>query len=203
MAERVRDICRICWKQHRANLIIGAMLAGLFGMMAMFFLTNDTELQIVSTPAETENEGCEDRETNPLRLCGMPEICGAVQKYYERLGENAEFAESYDDLIIYQKNGKMKGTYVVFVTYRMKIKDIYTSVPGLGTFFVKREEDGGIKLDPRVQDQGLQQDIARVTQHEDAQRLFHMVEQRYAEAVRSDAMLAESLSDLQRAAGNE
>lgn len=203
MAERVRDVCRIFWEHQRANVIIGAMLAGLFGMMAMFFLTNDTELQIVSAPAKEEMEGCEEMETNPLRLCGSKKICGAVQKYYERLGENTEFAESYDDLIIYQKNGQTKGTYVVFVTYRMKIKDIYTRVPGLGTFFVKEEEDGGMKLDPKVKDANLQQYIARVTQHEDAQKLFHMVEQHYAEAVRSDAMLAESLSDLQRAAGNE
>lgn len=203
MAERVRDLCRICCKEQRANVIIGAMLAALFGMMALFFLTNDTELQVVSSAAAEENEGCEEMETNPLKLCREEEVCGAVQKYYERLGENTEFAESYDDLIIYQKNGQTKDTYVVFVTYRMKIKDIYTYVPGLGTFFVKKEEDGGIKLDSQVSDTGIQQYIARVTQHEDTKKLFHMVETRYAQAVRSDAMLAESLADLQSAAGTE
>lgn len=203
MAERVRDICWIYWEEQRANIIIGAFLVVLFGMMAIFFLTNDTELQVVSVPAAKENAGCEEMETNPLKLSKNSRICGAVQKYYERLGENARFAESYDDLIIYQKDGKTKGTYVVFVTYRMKIQDIYTYVPGLGTFYAKEEEDGGFKLDSQVEDTGLQQYIACVTQHEDAKRLFHMVEQQYARAVRSDAMLAEALMDLQNAAENK
>ena len=48
----------------------------------------------------------------------------------------------YDHFKIYTKSGKYKDTYVAFVRYDMKIKDIYTEVPGLGTLYVKNGFSG-------------------------------------------------------------
>ena len=91
-----------------------------------------------------ENRGCEVMELNPLRTEEYPEITEAVREYYRQQGEEASFAESYDDIHIYTKEGRYRGTYVVFVAYDMKIKDIYTKVPGLGTVYVEDdEEDAG------------------------------------------------------------
>lgn len=44
----------------------------------------------------------------------------------------------YDHFKIYTKSGKYKDTYVAFVRYDMKIKDIYTEVPDLEHCMSKR-----------------------------------------------------------------
>lgn len=50
----------------------------------------------------------------------------AVKDYYTEKKADTEFVEMYDHFKIYTKSGKYKDTYVAFVRYDMKIKDIYT-----------------------------------------------------------------------------
>ena len=80
-------------------------------------------------------------ELNPLRKEEYPEITDAVKEYYRQQGEEASFVESYDNIRVYTKEGRYRGTYVVFAAYDMKIKDIYTKVPGLGTVYAQTDEE--------------------------------------------------------------
>lgn len=199
MAEKVRKFLCLCWKYQRANVIIGCMLLALAGMMAVFFLTNEEEPQLVSAPVTVINEGCEEMETNPLVKNSAEEIDNAVVKYYERLAENQNYVEAYEELDVYTKEGRIENTYVVFARYEMKIKGIYTAVPGLGTFYVEKTDSDKIKVNSKVDDVDIQQYIIQITEHEDVRELFKDVETDYACAVQSDAMLAEVLADLQGA----
>ena len=149
-----------------------------------------------------ENRGCEVMELNPLRTEEYPEITEAVREYYRQQGEEASFAESYDDIHIYTKEGRYRGTYVVFVAYDMKIKDIYTKVPGLGTVYVEDDEEGGCRIIADVKDQEIKEYIQMVSQHEDVQKLMTKTQKAYQEAVRSDALLQEALLDLKNAYEN-
>ena len=149
-----------------------------------------------------ENRGCEVMELNPLRTEEYPEITEAVREYYRQQGEEASFAESYDDIHIYTKEGRYRGTYVVFVAYDMKIKDIYTKVPGLGTVYVEDDEEGGCRIIADVKDPELKEYIQLVAQHEDVQKLMTKTQKAYQEAVRSDALLQEALLDLKNAYEN-
>lgn len=149
-----------------------------------------------------ENRGCEVMELNPLRTEEYPEITEAVREYYRQQGEKASFVESYDDIHIYTKEGRYRGTYVVFVAYDMKIKDIYTKVPGLGTVYVEDDEEGGCRIIADVKDQEIKEYIQMVAQHEDVQKLMTKTQKAYQEAVRSDALLQEALLDLKNAYEN-
>lgn len=199
MAEKVRKFLCLCWKYQRANVIIGCMLLALAGMMAVFFLTNEEEPQLVSAPVTVINEGCEEMETNPLVKNSAEEIDNAVVKYYERLAENQNYVEAYEELDVYTKEGRIENTYVVFARYEMKIKGIYTAVPGLGTLYVEKTDSDKIKVNSKVDDVDIQQYIIQITEHEDVRELFKDVETDYACAVQSDAMLAEVLANLQGA----
>ncbi|MGN0406347.1 MAG: hypothetical protein ACI4F1_14055 [Bariatricus sp.] len=196
MAEKLRNLCLSYWEHQRANVIVGMLLLGLTGMMTVFFLTYEEEPQVIPSPEIVKNQGCEEMETNPLRESRMEDVNQAVEKYYARLGENADYVENYENLYLYMKNGQYENTYVVYATYEMKIRDIYTPVPGLGTLYVEREEDGRIKISASV-DEEIQTYIAHITQHEDARGLFTQIEEAYARAVQSDEMLAQALGDLQ------
>lgn len=156
----------------------------------------------ISDRLYVENRGCEVMELNPLRTEEYPEITDAVREYYRQQGEEASFAESYDDIHIYTKEGRYRGTYVVFVAYDMKIKDIYTKVPGLGTVYVEDDEEGGCRIIADVKDPELKEYIQLVAQHEDVQKLMTKTQKAYQEAVRSDALLQEALLDLKNAYEN-
>ena len=90
---------------------------------------------------------------------------------------------------------------MTFVTYDMKIRGIYTEVPGLSTFYAKKEKDKmQVISDPKESD--VQRYIARLTKHQDVQNLFRKVNEEYNGALQSDALLREALSELQNAYGS-
>lgn len=152
-----------------------------------------------SNYVNAENEGCETMELNPLRKEEYPEITDAVRKYYKQQEEEASFVESYEDISVYTKQGIYRGTYVAFVRYDMKIKDIYTKVPGLGTLYIVENEADGYQVNAAVEDEKAKDYIQVIAQHEDVQALMDETQNAYQNAVGSDALLKEALSDLKNA----
>lgn len=199
MAERKKSRCRWILENRRANTVVGVLFLMIAGMTALFFLTNDKKPLAVSAPVIAMNAEYNVAETNPLTENLEQEVTEAVIKYYERQKENSDYVEAYGNLTVFMKRGKYQNTYVVFAKYDMKIKDIYTAVPGLGTLFVDKDTKGNIRVNAKAEDVETQKCITDITAHEDVQALFQSVETAYAKAVRSDAMLAEALSDLKNA----
>ena len=149
---------------------------------------------------KTENIGCTEEELNPLREGEHTEIDKAVKDYYASLNADKAFIEKYDDLHIYTKKGQYRDTYVIFVEYHMKIKDIYTEVPGLGTLFASRNQADNEYRIGTEKPNGQDQDYVRLlTEHEDVKKLFDRTEEEYYTAVQSDALLREALEDLEKA----
>ena len=159
-----------------------------------------TEVHKKSEDVKTENIGCTEEELNPLREGEYTEIDKAVKDYYASLNADKAFIEKYDDLHIYTKRGQYRDTYVIFVEYHMKIKDIYTEVPGLGTLFASRNQADNKYRIGTEKPNGQDQDYVRLlTEHEDVKKLFDRTEEEYYTAVQSDALLREALEDLEKA----
>lgn len=148
---------------------------------------------------DMENKGCETMELNPLRKEEYPEITEAVREYYKQQEEEASFVDSYEDITVYTKQGIYRGTYVVFARYDMKIKEIYTKVPGLGTLYIVENEADGYQVNAAVEDEKVKDYIQVIAQHRDVQALMDETQSLYQEAVGSDALLKEALSDLKNA----
>ncbi|MEY8509207.1 hypothetical protein AALA78_13430 [Lachnospiraceae bacterium 42-17] len=147
----------------------------------------------------TVNPGSREQALNPLRENVYPELTEAVKEYYRQLGDVKNFIEEYGDIRVYTKSGKYTGSYIAFVRYEMKIKDIYTTVPGLGTLYIEKDGTSGeyeIRSEP---DRELGEYISIVNSHEDVQELFTNTNEEYENAVESDALLKEALLDLKSA----
>lgn len=192
-----------------AALVILALAVGVAG----FCLTEEKEQKIRRTGSieavKIKISGRESMALNPLRQEEEDsKIRTAVKNYYQEEKAKEDFAEAYEDIQVYTKYGAYKDTYVAFVRYGMKIKDIYTKVPGLETLYVEKKMDSG---DYQVLTENLDEDtkdyIQMVAEHEDVRDLFAQMEEEYQKALRSDALLREALMDLQNAyegsAGNE
>ena len=75
---------------------------------------------------------CESEEANPLLEDAVLEVNRAVEEHFAKMQKETGYVEAYHNLHVYTKEGKDADTYVTFVTYDMKIRGIYTEVPGLG-----------------------------------------------------------------------
>ena len=154
---------------------------------------------MTGTAAQQENEGSRDMSANPLTLQEHSGIASAVERYYRKLGDETSFVEGYENLKVYTKLGKYQDTYVAFVRYDMRIRDVYTRVPGLGTVYVTGDGEGRYQVETDAADQEIQDFVETVAAHEDVQELFQETKDSYQEAVRSDALLQEALLDLKEA----
>lgn len=81
----------------------------------------------------------------------------------------------------------------------MKIRGIYTEVPGLETLYAVKDKDGKFDIQAEISDEQIQTIIEEVSAQADVQELFSQVEADYEQALGSDAMLAQAVEDLKNA----
>lgn len=167
----------------------------------------DREEQTVPVQSEdvqTENKGWREAESNPLREETDSVITEAVRRYYEERTAQSPFAEGYENLKTYTKRGKYKDTYLAFVRYDMKIKDIYTMAPGLEILYIEPDEETGeLCVEEELPDEGTRDAAQLLASQEDAGQLMAEVQAAYDQAVASDAILAEALADLEAASAGQ
>ena len=183
-------------------LFLLVLIVGVLG----FGLTEEKEKKVQKTEHFVSsdkmvlvNGGCENMQTNPLKEETDEALIQAVEDYYTDNKADAEFVEMYDHFKVYTKSGKYKDTYVAFVRYDMKIKDIYTEVPGLGTLYVTKDSQGNYQITQQVKNKEIRTYISRIAGHEDVQALMDQTHEVYQNAVDSDALLREALNDLKQA----
>lgn len=188
--------------------VAGACLA--FALLVLlsavvFFSTKEETLPASSSAVVAAEKvprmgiDCMDSQANPLKLNDNEEVKRAVLTYYRQSAEKSKFAEEYQNLIIYTKLGPYEGSYIAFVEYDMKIRDIYTPVPGLGTVYVETDpEDGQVRTFNKMEDEAVSSLISSTAGHEDVQALAASVQVRYEEALLSDSLLKEALEGLKQ-----
>ena len=193
--------CPVKSGKHRGFIIILVLAVFAAGTAGLGFTKEKAQKReihkISSENVRIRNIGCDTEELNPLRKDEHPKINGAVEKYFEGLTQGETFVEKYDDICVYTKVGQYKGVYIAFAEYRMKIKDIYTEVPGLVTLYVSEDKkDGQYRIDAEAPE-GLEEDYVRaIVGPADVQGLLRRTEDEFDLAVRSDALLREALTDL-------
>lgn len=161
-------------------------------------------IPVQSEDVQTENKGWREAESNPLREETDSEITEAVRRYYEERTAQSPFAEGYENLKTYTKRGKYKDTYLAFVRYDMKIKDIYTMAPGLEILYIEPDEETGeLCVEEELPDEGTRDAAQLLASQEDAGQLMAEVQAAYDQAVASDAILAEALADLEAASAGQ
>lgn len=191
------------FSQNRRMITVISVFVLVFCVGAAGYLLTDKKIQNAQETSSSRqrklNPGCESMEENPLRLEDDPDIIGVIEEYYQELADETSFIEGYHDLRVYTKLGKYEDTCVAFVSYGMKIKDVYTEVPGLVTLYLYQDESGAWKVEPEAESEELQTYIDTIAAHEDVQTLLNQTQTAYQEAVQSDALLEEALTDLKNA----
>lgn len=127
-------------------------------------------------------------------------MCSTIdEKELIRIEKKAEYTESNDNLVCYTKPGPEEGSYIVFVNYEIKFKNIATVAPGLSCFYVKTREDGSFYIYNNELSAQESAYFKEVTAQNDVIDLLNEVDNRYRTAIASDSTLASFMEALSTA----
>lgn len=107
-----------------------------------------------------------------------------------------EYIESYDNIHCYTKPGPYEASYMVYVTYDLKLKDWDKPAPALVTLVVCTDQENHLYIYSGAFDENIVDYIRGVTSQEDVYALITRVQTEYQSVVDSDAAFAEYMSVL-------
>lgn len=189
-------------------LIIAAVING--GRKGTDSAGEGSDGVIAVTPSEEPDSSGDVK--NPLLENGLPDINSLMNTYFEarlagdletynkivdseeemtaeRLEQSEELIEAYENITCYTKQGLLDNTYIVFVTFDIKFKNIETLAPGLRRHFILMDDEGK----PYIYERELEGEIKAYTQElcndSDVTELYTDVENRLAAAKKSDPEL--------------
>lgn len=119
----------------------------------------------------------------------MKELTDRFSKTDETKVTNADYIEEYRNVEVYTKPGLDEESYVVFVAYDLKFKDVETPAPGLSVVYVYRDAEGKYWIQNDDTNAEIQECIEKTRQEEDVKELISQVEARLNEAVEGDEAL--------------
>lgn len=101
------------------------------------------------------------------------------------------YVESYSNIRTYSKAGLADGSYLVYVCYDGKVKDIDTLVPSLTQFYLMTNEEGGLYIADTSGDTAIEQFIEESRTSSEVQTLIAEVKQNCENAENQDPALKE------------
>ena len=109
----------------------------------------------------------------------------------------ASYTEDYENMSCYTVDGPEANSYIVFVYYEIKFKNIDTLAPGLSTFFIVEDGDSYRLKDISSLPDNEKEYITSVASSEDVQKLLEDVDELYQKNTEADATLAAFMTSLQ------
>ena len=121
---------------------------------------------------------------------------GVAQEEAMKIEKKSNYIESFENLNVLSKDGPVENSYVAFVYYEIKFKDIQTLAPGLTTLYICMNEQGELQINDGELAEDVTEFIKNMAAAEDVKAIFDRVEVKYSEATDSDAQLKQFMEKL-------
>lgn len=178
-----------CRRSKKAKIPFGAVAAII---IASVFSTNDV-LNLDTSEKSNKVQASVQNNDNPLEKNKYQPLNYLVVKYYKDLQsgrmkhiKTPKYTEWYQGIDVYTKKGEEFGTYVVFVSYNMKVQGSTVLFPGLDTMYAVRNEEGDFHFVDKPYSKEVEAYIQELAKEKEVQELFSEVENRYAYARNKD-----------------
>lgn len=106
----------------------------------------------------------------------------------------SSYVESYNNITTYSKAGLTDGSYVVYVCYDGKVRDIDTMVPSLFAFYLMTDENGSLYIAKTNGDAQIEAFLEESRQTQEVQQLINSVQQSLQEARNADPALEQFMA---------
>ncbi len=201
----------------RVKAIVVSTIIVMVGITLLFFFTEDKKTQDtmgISQNAKQNEDSIEESQYNAINtlvqdyyaklafqdMDGLAQIMDKVDdNTIVQIENNKKFVEGYQNVEVYTKKDKNHNGLIVFACYKMKIKEINTLVPGLGTLYVAQDENQVWHIINSFGNSDVQDAIQLVLKDDDVQSLMKTVQKEYTQAVESDETLKVALTEFQAA----
>ena len=114
----------------------------------------------------------------------------------EKLITDPLYIEGFSDIQVHSIKGYEKDSYLVFVSYKMKLKNIETLYPAMNHNYVSRKADGSFYIVTAALNAEQEAYVGESLTRQDIQALIESVEKAEAEAIGKDAALANFVKEL-------
>lgn len=198
-----------------AAVIIGVCL-GRGARPASSDIAQESESQ-----TQTVSEESESAETLavPLEEDAYPAVNALMQEYYQAvtdgdiekirsltegcdeetliyLEKRSAYIESYNSLKCYTKKAVEENSYVVYVAYEVKFKDMDTLVPGVSPYLVYSREDGSYYIYEGDVDEEVNLYLEEISSQDDVVDLMNRVQVEFNDAVTENEELSNYLAQM-------
>lgn len=137
----------------------------------------------------------------------------SIEKYVDNIEDvnmsdikaNNQFIKKYNNIECYLKPGLDQDTYVVYVYYEIKFKNIETLAPGIDVLYVIRDSDTGSVFihNGANANADIKSYIDALTQDEEVSALYERANNALNEAIQADQALSDFYNALKEGAHNE
>lgn len=117
------------------------------------------------------------------------------------VAKESEYIEDYQNIKCYSKEGLLDNTYVVYVYYEVKFKNIDTLAPSMIREYVCTNEDGALYINNGTVDGEIASWLEDVQNSDSAQKLVKGVNDSLTKAAESDQKLYDLIAKLNEGAG--
>lgn len=169
----------------------------------------DTSEEIIVSTTEESTESAVDYE---LKKDAVPQLNDLIHTYFEamknydaeaysnivagddmtveKLEKKGEYIEDYQNISCYTKPGMTDGTYVAYVYYEVKFRNVETPGPALIQLYVCTNEDGTMYINSGALDTELTGYISALGGDEQVRALIAETDQKMKDAMASDEKLS-------------
>lgn len=113
-----------------------------------------------------------------------------------QIQKKSNYISSIENLNVVYKDGPEPDSYIAFVYYEIRFKDIDTLAPGLTTFYICKNDDGKYQIFDGELDDTVTEFIKETASAEDVAEIFDRVQVKYNEATDADATLKSFMESL-------
>ncbi len=110
-----------------------------------------------------------------------------------KIAKRSAYIESFENVNVYTKPGPVDNSYVAFVYYEIKFKELSTTAPGLITLYMSPGQDGNLYIYDGQLDEQLDESVVNYIKElavtDEIVALFDKVKVKYNEALDKDGEL--------------
>ena len=205
--------------KNKTNLVIVILVAVIIVLLIALMGKNNTSVPDETATAPTEDiivgtteAAPEETEDYELKKDAVLQLNTLIHTYFEamkncdaeaysnvvagddmtveKLQKKGEYIEDYQNISCYTKPGMTEGTYVTYVYYEVKFRNVETPGPALIQLYVCTNEDGTMYINSGALDTELTGYINTVSSDEQVRTLIADTDQKMKDAMAADEKLA-------------
>ncbi len=208
--------------KHYQYFVVGVLFVVLVIVLAIFsgHKKKDKDPKETATTEQTAaSDGAIEVPDVEFEIDAHPEVNALVNKYFQaatdgdtatllsicseldeteqiRIEKKSDYIENYDKIKCYSKPGPEANSYILFVYYEVKFKNISTPAPGLTSLYIRTKDDGSLYVYDGELSEPVTTYIKAICAQDDVVNLLNDVDKEYNKAADADEDLAKFMGAL-------